>query len=114
MSDYSGDKFVSARLAFSDDKVLKAETPMVIWHTHSWRVMSRARGRGPPPPRPLLAPAHFRPVCHCGLGEPLLSRTAHVLEQIDRTYGHLIPDSEDYLKGMADAFDTTHARSATR
>jgi hypothetical protein len=40
MSDYSGDKFVSARLAFSEDKVLKAETPMVIWHTHSWPGMA--------------------------------------------------------------------------
>ena len=40
MSDYSDDKFVSARLVFSDEKVLKAETPMVIWHVHSWPGMA--------------------------------------------------------------------------
>jgi len=26
--------------------------------------------------------------------------------QIDATYGHLVPDSEDYLRGLLDAFDT--------
>ena len=25
--------------------------------------------------------------------------------QIDATYGHLLPDSEDYLRGLLDAFD---------
>lgn len=25
--------------------------------------------------------------------------------QIDATYGHLVPDSEDYLRGLLDAFD---------
>ena len=27
------------------------------------------------------------------------------VEQIDRTYGHLLPDSEDYLRGLLDVFD---------
>jgi integrase len=27
------------------------------------------------------------------------------VEQIDRTYGHLLPDSEDYLRGLLDSFD---------
>jgi hypothetical protein len=40
MSDYSGDKFVSARLAFVDEKVLRSETPMVIYHVHSWPGMA--------------------------------------------------------------------------
>jgi hypothetical protein len=40
MSDYSAGKPVSARLAFSDEKVLKAETPMLIWHVHSWPGMA--------------------------------------------------------------------------
>jgi integrase len=26
--------------------------------------------------------------------------------QIDQTYGHLVPDSEEYLRGLMDAFDT--------
>jgi hypothetical protein len=25
--------------------------------------------------------------------------------QIDATYGHLVPDSEDYLRGLLDRFD---------
>jgi hypothetical protein len=28
---------------------------------------------------------------------------------IDRTYGHLLPESEDYLRGLLDAFDSTTA-----
>jgi integrase len=29
------------------------------------------------------------------------------VEQIDRTYGHLLPDSENYLRGLLDAFDVS-------
>jgi integrase len=28
------------------------------------------------------------------------------VEQIDRTYGHMLPDSEEYLRGLLDAFDS--------
>jgi integrase len=27
------------------------------------------------------------------------------VEQIDRTYGHLLPESEDYLRGLLDTYD---------
>ena len=27
------------------------------------------------------------------------------VEQIDRTYGHMLPESEDYLRGLLDAYD---------
>jgi hypothetical protein len=27
------------------------------------------------------------------------------VEQIDRTYGHMLPESEEYLRGLLDAFD---------
>ena len=27
------------------------------------------------------------------------------VEQIDRTYGHMLPDSEDYLRGLLDSHD---------
>jgi hypothetical protein len=27
--------------------------------------------------------------------------------QIDATYGHLVPDSEDYLRGLLDQYDRT-------
>jgi integrase len=29
------------------------------------------------------------------------------VEQIDRTYGHLLPDSEEYLRGLLDVFDAS-------
>ena len=35
--------------------------------------------------------------------------------QIDATYGHLVPDSEDYLRGLLDSYDrglTTDAQGA--
>ncbi len=37
------------------------------------------------------------------------------VEQIDRTYGHLLPDSEEYLRGLLDSFDatSTEAREET-
>jgi hypothetical protein len=27
------------------------------------------------------------------------------VQQIDQTYGHLLPDSEDYLRGLLNAYD---------
>jgi hypothetical protein len=29
--------------------------------------------------------------------------------QIDATYGHLVPDSEGYLRGLLDTFDSVQA-----
>jgi hypothetical protein len=34
------------------------------------------------------------------------------VEQIDRTYGHMLPDSEEYLRGLLDTFDTGSAEEA--
>jgi len=31
---------------------------------------------------------------------------------IDATYGHLLPDSEDYLRGILDAYDGVYGLSA--
>ena len=31
--------------------------------------------------------------------------------QIDKTYGHLVPDSEQYLRGMLDDYDVKEAAS---
>lgn len=28
------------------------------------------------------------------------------MTQIDATYGHLVPDSEDYLRGLLDSYDS--------
>jgi integrase len=34
------------------------------------------------------------------------------VEQIDKTYGHLLPDSEDYLRGLLDAYDQADDEAA--
>jgi len=34
------------------------------------------------------------------------------LTQIDATYGHLLPDSEDYLRGLLDAYGGVYGLSA--
>jgi integrase len=34
------------------------------------------------------------------------------VEQIDRVYGHLLPDSEEYLRGLLDTYDTDAAEAA--
>ena len=31
------------------------------------------------------------------------------VEQIDRTYGHLLPGSEEYLRGLLDVYDAETA-----
>ena len=31
------------------------------------------------------------------------------VDRIDRTYGHMLPDSEEYLRRLLDAFDSTVA-----
>jgi len=33
-------------------------------------------------------------------------------EETDATYGHLVPDSEDYLRGLLDAYDVRKDESA--
>jgi hypothetical protein len=35
------------------------------------------------------------------------------VRQIDVTYGHLVPDSEEYLLGLLDSFDRTPMREPT-
>jgi hypothetical protein len=34
------------------------------------------------------------------------------IEQIDKTYGHLLPDSEEYLRGLLDCYDVSHSRAS--
>jgi hypothetical protein len=34
------------------------------------------------------------------------------VEQIDKTYGHMLPESEDYLRGLLDSFDVNSAAAA--
>jgi hypothetical protein len=36
------------------------------------------------------------------------------VEQIDRTHGHMLPDSEDHLRGLLDTFDAESGQAAKR
>jgi hypothetical protein len=35
------------------------------------------------------------------------------LTMIDKTYGHLVPDSDEYVRGLLDAYDGADAKGAT-
>ena len=39
----------------------------------------------------------------------LARRMGTCVEMIDRTYGHLAPDAEEYERGLLDAYDETQA-----
>jgi hypothetical protein len=45
-------------------------------------------------------------------GRPSCPRSGTSVEQIDKTYGHLLPDAEDYERAQLDAFDAREAREA--
>jgi len=34
------------------------------------------------------------------------------VKEIDETYGHLLPDSEEYLRGLLDAYDHPSSEAA--
>ena len=34
------------------------------------------------------------------------------LTQIDGTYGHFVPDSDEYVRGLLDAYDGAEAKEA--
>ena len=36
------------------------------------------------------------------------------VDQIDKTYCHLLPDSEEYLRGLLDTFDSSIDKEAVR
>lgn len=36
------------------------------------------------------------------------------ITQIDATYGHLVPDSEEYLRGLLDAYDAPAVEAVAR
>lgn len=35
------------------------------------------------------------------------------VDMIDKTYGHLLPDSEEYLRGLLDSFDSAEPQADT-
>lgn len=77
------------------------------------RVVSGPRVGRSPPPRPILDASHVRELRDSpGVSLFYLARLmGSSVEQIDRTYGHLLPESEDYLRGLLDDFDLDTARA---
>ena len=69
---------------------------------------ARAQGGRDRAPQRLHLPAHVRRVVDRGGGAALLPRAGswgRASTQIDATYGHLVPDNEEYLRGLLDAYD---------
>jgi hypothetical protein len=60
-----------------------------------------------PPPQPARCAAYLRVVRdRAGVSLFYLARLMGTsVEQIDKTYGHLLPDPEEYLRGLLDTFD---------
>ena len=46
-----------------------------------------------------------------GIAEEIMGTS---VTQIDQTYGHLVPDSEDYLRGLLDSYDRPDPPAASR
>jgi hypothetical protein len=58
---------------------------------------------------------HSRPVIAAGVQLCYLSRIMGTsVTQIDATYGHLVPDSEDYLRELLDSYDSHEQAQALR
>ena len=66
-----------------------------------------ARVSRSPPSRPLRDAAHLCSFAiAAGVSLFYLARLmGSSVDQIDKTYGHLLPDSEEYLRGLLDTFD---------
>jgi hypothetical protein len=108
------------RLLLNTFWATKARTPSPLF---PWELVSdRPRASSPPFPRRKagIEPArriydlrHTYATFSLAAGVSLFTlarRMGTSVEMIDRTYGHLAPDAEDYERGLLDAFD---ARSTT-
>jgi hypothetical protein len=66
-------------------------------------------GGGDRPGTADLRPAHTYATFSLAAGVSLFTlsrRMGTSVEMIDRTYGHLAPDAEEYERGLLDAFDS--------
>ena len=75
------------------------------WRRDEWTPAVRAAGLAHRPPNSLR---HTYATFSIAAGVSLFAlarRMGTSVEQIDRTYGHLLPDAVDYERGLLDAFD---------
>jgi integrase len=105
---------IDSRLVFPghDGDYLKQGT----WRLRHWEPALRAAGIEP---RGTYACRHTFAAWSIAAGVQLfyLSRIMGTsVTQIDQTYGHLVPDSEEYLRGLLDSYDsrTIAAEGASR
>ena len=75
------------------------------WRRDEWTPAVRAAGLAHRPPNSLR---HTYATFSIAAGVSLFAvarRMGTSVEQIDRTYGHLLPDAVEYGRGLLDAFD---------
>ena len=82
-------------------------TSLHDWRAREWKPAIRAAGIDPP--RRIYDLRHTYATMSLAAGVSLFSlarRMGTSVEMIDRTYGHLAPDAEDYERGLLDAYDS--------
>ena len=80
------------------------------WRRNEWTPAVRAAGLAHRPP---YAMRHTYATFSIAAGVSLFSllrRMGTSIEQLDETYGHLLPDAADHERGLLDAFDTREAK----
>ena len=82
------------------------------FRAREWKPAIRAAGIDPR--RRIYDLRHTYATMSLAAGVSLFSlarRMGTSVEMIDRTYGHLAPDAEDYERGLLDAFDAHQIRN---
>ena len=85
------------------------------WRAREWRPAIRAAGIEPE--RRIYDLRHTYATFSLAAGVSLftlLRRMGTSVEMIDRTYGHLAPDAEEYERGLLDAFDSNNVDRGRR
>lgn len=83
------------------------------WRSREWKPALRATGIDPA--RRIYDLRHTYATFSLAAGVSLFTlsrRMGTSVEMIDRTYGHLAPNAEEYERGLLDEFDNTNAAKA--
>jgi integrase len=85
------------------------------WRSREWKPAIRAAGIEPE--RRIYDLRHTYATFSLAAGVSLFTlsrRMGTSVEMIDRTYGHLAPDAEEYERGLLDAFDASESERTAR
>ena len=97
---------LDTKLLFPDDS--GGYISLHAWRRGDWNAAVRAAGLGHRTPYALR---HTCAAWSIAAGVSLFSlarRMGTSVDQIDRTYGHLLPDAAERERGLLDAFDQTY------